>query len=114
MKTITQNFSSQIVEFSTFSTDKTISTGPVAQMDLNRHGKIEVKFYFGRKTIGLSIAGFHCISIFHLFPLHQKQCLANQYWMERYVMKCHHASDIIQAITKIQTHHHNPFNHFTK
>lgn len=108
MQAITPNF------ISTFTTDKSISTGPVAQMDFARSGRIDVRFHFGQKTIGLSIAGFESGNVFHLFPQNQKECQANQYWLERYVLKCHHASDIIMAITKIQTHHHNPFNHFTK
>ncbi len=87
--------------FSTFTTDPSISTGPLAQMDFHRNGKIWVQFHFGHQEIGLSIAGVDSASTFYLFPKNKKQAAINQWFLDRYVLKCHHSAEIIQAINQI-------------
>lgn len=83
-------------KITTFTTDPTISTGPIAQLDLSRHGKISVTFHVGEKFIGVEIAGISSFSVFYKKPKNKKEESTNKMFVERYVNKCHNKEEIIQ------------------
>ncbi len=76
------------MNISGFTTDNTVSTGPVAQLDFVRHGKIGLTFHVNDKrgSIGLSIAGFETRHIYYMKPT-KKQEAGNLAFYENYVEK---------------------------
>lgn len=74
------------MNISGFTTDNSVSTGPVAQSDFREHGRIELVFHVNEKfgVIGLSIAGFLTSRTYYLKP-NKKQELINAEFYSRYV-----------------------------
>ena len=74
------------MNISGFTTDNSVSTGPVAQSDFIKHGKIDLTFHVNQKseTIGLSIAGIETIRVYYLKPT-KKQEASNSVFYNKFV-----------------------------
>lgn len=69
-----------------YTTDNTVTTGPVAQKDFRQYGRIEIMFHVSIGRIGLSIAGFSTNHVFYLNPT-PVQKIANNVFYNKYVVK---------------------------
>lgn len=79
--------------------DRTISSGRLCQDELDKYGSVIVVFYFGKKTVGVDIAGVSSINVYYLNPINKAQRKANAYFISRFVDKC---EDNITLKNKIQ------------
>lgn len=74
------------MNISGYTTDNTVTTGPVAQMDFRRDGYIGMTFHVNKGQIGLSIAGFSTNHVFYLKPT-SAQKISNTVFYNKYVVK---------------------------
>lgn len=86
---------STLKKITSYTTQETPFYGNIAQMDLNRWGKIEIVFYVGKKTIGVEVAGLVSQRMLQIQPANEKEKKANQEWIERYVMPCHNSHELL-------------------
>lgn len=69
------------------SIDPTISSGPIAQRDLQRDGYISVVFYVTDRTIGVDIAGCSTFHQYFFNPKYDRIVIKNKNFVESIVEK---------------------------
>jgi hypothetical protein len=79
---------------STRSIDPTISSGAIAQKDLQKDGYISVIFYADDKRIFVDIAGIAVYHSYYFHPKNENVVSKNQYFVSKFVDKCIDPQDI--------------------
>ena len=84
---------------SSYTTKANHFTGAIAQSDLAKHGKIDIKFYIHADTIGVSVAGFEAIDTVY-FRNAQTEIgkRRNCNFIERYVKPCYNSEELLNTI----------------
>lgn len=98
MPTQNNNIMNAFKKISSFTTQPNHFTGAVANKDLANWGKIHINFYVKQKTIGVEVAGFCSTFEYVLNPKNQKQQRLNEYFLERYILPCHNAEELLNIL----------------
>lgn len=74
-------------------------TGPVAQMDLNKTGRIDLRFFEGATMIGVEVAGFTAAANYSkMQTTSENRIRMNQLFVERYIDACDNAEELKAAM----------------
>ncbi len=85
---------------SSYTTISNHFTGSIAQSDLAKHGKIDLRFYIHANRIGVDVAGFSYCSYFLLNAKNESQKKQNSRFIERYVKPCYNSEELLNTIFK--------------
>lgn len=83
------------MKFTGICTKKEAFTGATIQKDFLADNCHKLQFTKIGKSIGVSIAGFS-VNYFFYFNPKGKQIRINEYFINRYVLQCDNASEILQ------------------
>lgn len=76
------------------TSDKTMSTGSLFQSAISKHSYASLEFHVHQFHIGLSIEGFETSNRYFLKPKNDTQKMANQLFLNRFVIPCHNSDDL--------------------
>jgi hypothetical protein len=82
----------------TYTTKANHFTGPTAQSDLAKSGKIDLKFYIHTDRIGVEVAGFTSAFCYWSNPKTPKQKNQNNNFIERYVKPCYNSEELLNTL----------------
>jgi hypothetical protein len=88
----------KIMNIKTFSTKPNFSTGVFAQREFDQFGKIGITFHVNQNMIGATICGFEITATFQRNPKTISQQKMNVWFVERYILNCHNANELLQLM----------------
>jgi hypothetical protein len=82
----------------TYTTKANHFTGPTAKRDLEKSGKIDLKFFIHKDRIGIEVAGFTSPFCYLYSPKTSKEINQNNNFIERYVKPCYNGEELLNTV----------------